>query len=297
LVLREVVQNVRAAGILTVHSAGNSGPACGTVNTPGAIYTESFTVGNTTYDDAISSSSSRGPVNVDGILWMKPDISAPGANIRSSYVGGSYTSLSGTSMAGPHVAGLAALLISAQPLLGGHVDMLETIIQESAVQLTTNTPCGEDIAGVSLPNNTFGWGRIDALHALDYLPLEVRSSASASRITPGEIITYTLIVASPGYPELSSVRLFNELPAGVTFDSASDGGYLEGIHVVWDLGTIAKGGIRQVEFSVSTDRIGSITNANFYATSDQVASVNGLPVIVWVANAVIYQPIIPYLTP
>ncbi|MEJ2750400.1 MAG: S8 family serine peptidase, partial [Anaerolineae bacterium] len=37
-VLLTVVENVRAAGIVTVHSAGNSGPTCSTINTPAAIY-------------------------------------------------------------------------------------------------------------------------------------------------------------------------------------------------------------------------------------------------------------------
>jgi serine protease AprX len=36
-VLLEAVQNVRAAGILTVHSAGNSGSGCSSVDTPSAI--------------------------------------------------------------------------------------------------------------------------------------------------------------------------------------------------------------------------------------------------------------------
>ncbi len=46
-VLLADVEAVRAAGILTVHSAGNSGPTCSTVDTPAAIYDASFTVGAT----------------------------------------------------------------------------------------------------------------------------------------------------------------------------------------------------------------------------------------------------------
>ena len=44
-VLRAVVEHVRAAGILVVVSAGNSGSSCATVNTPAAIYDASFSVG------------------------------------------------------------------------------------------------------------------------------------------------------------------------------------------------------------------------------------------------------------
>jgi subtilisin family serine protease len=163
-VMRTVVESVRAAGIVPVVSAGNSGPACETVNTPAAIYDASFSVGATgPQTDAIASYSSRGPVTADGSARLKPDISAPGSSVRSSYPTGTYATLSGTSMAGPHVAGLVALLISAQPSLAGRVDMLERIICRSAVRLASSTQtCGGIPTGQS-PNNVYGHGRIDAL--------------------------------------------------------------------------------------------------------------------------------------
>jgi subtilisin family serine protease len=135
--LLAVVQSVRAAGIVTAHSAGNGGPGCSTVNAPAAIYDESFSVGATDINDNIASFSSRGPVTVDGSNRMKPEISAPGSNIRSSLPGTGYGNLSGTSMAAPHVAGLVGLLISAQPSLAGEVDEIETLIQDTALPRTT----------------------------------------------------------------------------------------------------------------------------------------------------------------
>ena len=71
-VMLTVVDNVRAAGILSSHSAGNSGSACSTVNAPAGIYDSSYTVGSTTNSDAISSFSSRGPVTVDGSNRRSP---------------------------------------------------------------------------------------------------------------------------------------------------------------------------------------------------------------------------------
>ena len=60
-VLQTVVENVRAAGIEVVVSAGNDGSSCETVNTPAAIYAASFSVGATDSNDNIAGFSSRGP--------------------------------------------------------------------------------------------------------------------------------------------------------------------------------------------------------------------------------------------
>jgi subtilisin family serine protease len=168
--LETVVHNVTAAGILSVHAAGNSGWACSTVNTAAAIYSDSFSVANTTSADILADSSSRGPVSVDGSGRRKPDVAAPGTNIRSSLPGTGYGSSSGTSMAAPHVAGLVALLISARPELSGQVSYLRQVIEQSSspgVNVPAYVPqaCG-GIPFTTVPNNHFGWGRIDAAKAL-----------------------------------------------------------------------------------------------------------------------------------
>lgn len=178
-VLLDVLQASRAAGIVYVASAGNDGfggnppPArgCDTIIHPLARYMEAFTVGSTVVGaaDALSSFSSRGPVppGPDTMGHRKPDISAPGSNIRSTTSGTdtTYGSLSGTSMAGPHVAGLVALIIDAKESLRGQVDAIETLIEQSAVHKTTTDGCGGDTTS-TMPNNSYGWGRIDALAAV-----------------------------------------------------------------------------------------------------------------------------------
>ncbi len=163
--METVVNNVKAAGIVVVVSAGNDGSACSTITTPAAIFASSFTVGSTTSSDGISGFSSRGPVTVYGNSMMGPDVSAPGSGIRSCVPGGAYKSMSGTSMAGPHVVGLVALVISANPALAGNVNMIENIIKNTAVQLTSTQTCG-NVSGSAIPNNTFGYGRINALAAV-----------------------------------------------------------------------------------------------------------------------------------
>jgi serine protease AprX len=163
-VLKAVIQNMREAGIVPLGGVGNDGPQCSSAVYPPAIYNNYFSVGATTIDDLIAQFSSRGPIAVDESHRTKPDISAPGQGVRSCAPGDTYIYWSGTSFAGPHVAGLVALLVSANPNLAGDVDLIEDIIKQTAVRKTTTQQCG-DVLGTEIPNNTFGHGRIDAYAA------------------------------------------------------------------------------------------------------------------------------------
>jgi serine protease AprX len=164
-VLRQVVENVTAAGILVVVSAGNSGSACSSVTDPAAIYEASFTVGNSTNADVMASSSSRGPVLFDGSNRLKPEITAPGTSIRSSIPPDAYGVKTGTSMAGPHIAGVAALIMSANPSLKRNPAAVKEILKRSVVPISSSQTCG-GITPPTIPNNTYGYGRIDALKAV-----------------------------------------------------------------------------------------------------------------------------------
>ncbi|MBN1890627.1 MAG: S8 family serine peptidase [Thermoflexales bacterium] len=172
--LKRAVENLRAAGIMMVVSAGNDGPGCGTVKDPAAIYDASFTVGAEGASGQVTSFSSRGPAA--GQELLKPDVTAPGENVRSAVPGGGYMPSPGTSMAGPHVAGLVALIWSANPTLAGDIERTEDIIRRTAQPRRVETvcdlekpgslcACGDDAPG-KVPNNVYGYGLIDAYEAV-----------------------------------------------------------------------------------------------------------------------------------
>ncbi len=161
--LQQVVEAVRAAGVLVVASAGNNGSACGSALYPIGTYDASYSVGSVDAAGVIAPSSSRGPVTFNGSGISKPDISAPGVAVRSAFPPDRYVNLSGTSMAAPHVAGIYALLWSAYPSLIGQIDASEALLNASATRVVDLT-CGP--AGSPDYNHTYGWGYADALAAL-----------------------------------------------------------------------------------------------------------------------------------
>ena len=293
-VLLAVVDNVRAAGILTVHSAGNSGSTCGTVDTPAAIYDSSFTVGNLTSSDTIAPSSSRGPVWVDGSGRLKPDISAPGSGITSSYLGDSYISLSGTSMAAPHVAGVAALLLSAQPQLAGQVSQLEQVMTGAAYALTSPQACG-GVPGDSIPNNTFGYGRVDAWQALNVLTHGFDISVtSSSFVVPGGLLRYQVLLTHlhPLYPT-DNVILIAQFPPRTSLESSSEPYIHLGGSLQWQFASLAANEtlLLTVDLRVpDTFDLGTTIDSTFSVTSDQVEQ----PVI---RSATLVEVLLPAFLP
>lgn len=290
-VLLTVVDNVRAAGILTVHSAGNSGPDCGSIDTPAAIYDSSFTVGNTNYLDFINPYSSRGPVMVDGSGRLKPDVSAPGTDIYSSWVGGGYIWLSGTSMAAPHVSGLAALLISQDPSIAGHVFAIEQAIEKSAVPVNLSVPqtCG-GVSSQQIPNNTFGYGRIDAWGAIqaNLHKLTIRKTAFPEVIDPGEVITYTVTTThTHASAPATNIVISDTLPVGTSLITATTPFTLTGDTIQWSFPSFGVVDQQSVDLVVkaSNDVTGTIDNISYAASCDEVpVPVTGPPIKVTVGR-------------
>lgn len=116
--LYQLAATARAAtGTLLVAAIGNSGDSGMNRHGSPGNYDITLGVGATDSNDAVASFSDWGSVPQHGGL-TKPDLCAPGEDVRSSVPQGGFQLMSGTSMASPVVAGAAALLIEQTPMLG-----------------------------------------------------------------------------------------------------------------------------------------------------------------------------------
>ncbi|KPL03034.1 MAG: hypothetical protein AMJ90_04225 [candidate division Zixibacteria bacterium SM23_73_2] len=156
------IDNLEACGVVCLFSCGNEGPDSLTIRTPAdriSSPTNTFSVGavdGITQEFTIAPFSSRGPSRCDNHT-IKPEVCAPGVNIRSSHLNGGYKIMSGTSMASPFVAGACAILKQFNP--EATVEQIKLSLLNSAKDLG---PQGED--------NLYGHGLMDLKKALEYMP-------------------------------------------------------------------------------------------------------------------------------
>ncbi len=192
------LDNLRNSGVFVVVSAGNDGiNNCGSIRNPASMFKNSFAVGATrlindttgiSFRDTIAGFSSRGPVTIDGSYRLKPDITAPGQGVLSSVPGNKYRFSSGTSMAGPHVVGVVALILSANPDLKGKVDKIAEIIKTTADPRYDIDTC-RNINEPVLPNSVYGYGRINALAAVEKA-MEIKTSIKEKINTKSNILFF-----------------------------------------------------------------------------------------------------------
>ncbi|ANM30830.1 hypothetical protein ABI59_16485 [Acidobacteria bacterium Mor1] len=212
---RQNVENVIDMGSTFVVSAGNNsgGDAPSDVTTPGDV-PRAITVGGTDCTDGPYGSSSQGPTTWQDVApWndhvyppglVKPDISAPGAEISSHRFCSGYSEKWGTSMAAPHVAGTAALMLSANPDL--EHDQIKQILEQTSIDL-----------GDPGKDNQYGSGRVDAFAAVSQVVGALRYEAhvvddsNAGRgngdgdIDYGEVVTVRVTLHNAGTATATSV--------------------------------------------------------------------------------------------
>ena len=152
----------RAAGIFPAFSAGNTGPGCATLGSPGD-YQESFATAAHNSVGTIASFSSCGPSCFGHDPYTKPNISAPGVSVCSAIpTDGWSCGYSGTSMATPHTAGAVALLWSCNPSLVGDIGSTFELLQDTAAAAPDGA-CGAPPDGEG--NYTYGYGYLDVYNA------------------------------------------------------------------------------------------------------------------------------------
>jgi|GEM_PF-864865 len=200
----DVFKTLLSIGIVPLAANGNNGSqGAGSVASPGD-YPHVIGVGATDIDDKIASFSSLGPTVQtspwdDKANWLrddwnyiKPNISAPGVNIRSSTPNGEYGPLNGTSMATPHVCGAVALLFQK------NVNLTPTMVYNLLLD-NVDKPS----AGGTYPNNTFGWGRLNIYKALQATPTMNQpwvyvTEKKMDKLEPGKSVDLVVTVKNLG---------------------------------------------------------------------------------------------------
>ncbi|WP_157087645.1 S8 family serine peptidase [Oceanobacillus damuensis] len=219
---RDVVIAWRAAEIFPEFSAGNGTPTPGSVAAP-SNYPESFATGATDINDELASFSLVGPSPYDEI---KPDISAPGVNIRSTVPGSGYEGgWNGTSMSGPAVSGVVALMKQANA--GLTVDNLEEIIMNTATPLT-NSQYTES------PNNGFGYGLVNGYDA-------VSSLVSGLGVIEGQVTKEGEDTEAPIFEHVSPIETYEGMDLDLSIQ-VSDNISVASVEVVYGEGQSIEAG-------------------------------------------------------
>ncbi|MDX2249956.1 MAG: S8 family serine peptidase [Bacteroidia bacterium] len=175
---------LEAAGIAVVFSAGNEGPSAGSISPPKGINTglvNTFAVGSINGNLAtfpISSFSGRGPSVCPGLesLLIKPEVVAPGVQVRSSILNGKYGTKSGTSMAAPHVSGAILLLKEAFPYLTG--EEIKLALYFTCTDL--GAPGEDNSYGMGLINLSAAWQFLVAAGNVPVIPSDTNNVAVVS---------------------------------------------------------------------------------------------------------------------
>lgn len=311
--LRNTCEAALDAGVVAAIAAGNEGDSQGqypipnNVRVPGSCpppYMDdvqganpgdlscSVCIGAVDFNDDAAYFTSRGPVTWTnttfgdypynpGIGLIRPDICAPGVNIKSldysSNTG--YTTMSGTSMATPCAAGCIALMLSKD------IDLLPSevcrILEETAVPLATGK------------SNTFGFGRVNVLAAIEAIQL-------------GAIKYNTFEINDPEGNNNHKLNANESVTMSLTLDNVSED-VVNNVTVVLSTEnpnvTITDGEVQFPNFAANQTH--TVENAFAFSVNDQVVAkqkvkfnadvmVNGEPLSRFTINVMVYGNLLEF---
>ena len=184
--IESAIQYASSRGSIVVMAAGNDGLS--KPGNPARIATQyGLSVGAVDINRNIASFSNR--AGSDSALQH---IVAPGVNVYSTTPGNTYRFLNGTSMATPHVAGVIALMLSAnRSLTPTQVRSIVTssasrLSQSSTGSLGVNTVTGRNIPqgiGISVSSNLPDANSLNDFASLDYQTVTSGANPSATNLT------------------------------------------------------------------------------------------------------------------
>ncbi|GII95046.1 carboxypeptidase regulatory-like domain-containing protein [Sinosporangium siamense] len=190
---KEIVDAWVAAGIFPALDNGLlwlSG-RCNDAYSPGQ-YVNGYSAGVFDVNNAIAGFSGRGPGENGEV---KPNIAAPGVDIRVATRRGGYRQWSASWLGAAHVAGSVALLWSAVPSLYRDIPATRALLDRTALDVD-DTTCG----GTATKNNVWGEGRLDTHALVRAAPAEQIGGLRGTVTEPGgsPIAQATVTVAAPG---------------------------------------------------------------------------------------------------
>jgi len=247
LTVKSAAQYFQSKGGVVTISSGNDGSFDSTADNPYVL-----TVGATYTDDTVAAWSTKG---------NNLDLAAPGSLIQTTNLGGGYGTWSGTSFSAPIVAGVAALVMSANPNLSA--SQVQTVLKQSADDLGT---AGWD--------TSYGSGRVNAARAVD-LAITTNTSdttpptVSITSPANGQVITNTVNVQATAADDsgVTSVTLSIDQNAIGTVTAAP-------YSFSWDTTTVSDG--VHVVTVTAADAAGNTASASLNVT---IRNAVGMPVI------------------
>jgi archaellum component FlaF (FlaF/FlaG flagellin family) len=155
------------------------------------------------------------------------------------------------------------------------VDRMEDIIEQTAVPKTTTEMCGLD-SSTQVPNNTYGWGRINALAAVQQAVAERPNlrvtrielvgngeRSQSNRFQEKDTVTITATVANagatPAGPSKTEFLLDGTRVLGLADTGSIAPGASEEVSIVWNTRHEANG---DHQIRVTADRDGQVAESN-----------------------------------